>query len=153
MHPRPAPPPSRLNKTSKYTLVACLSVACLSVRLSPTPATCLPAFLPPIFLVPACSSLGLLPLPLSPAQNFKIYTCRLSICLSSCRLTACGLPARLPAAYLLGTCLPAYSSLSLLPPPPLACTKPQMYTCRLSICRLSVCPPPCRLSSPYLFSC
>ena len=35
MHPRPDPPPSRLHKTSKCTLVACLSVACLSVRLSP----------------------------------------------------------------------------------------------------------------------
>ena len=35
MHPRPDPPPSCLHKTSKYTLVACLSFACLSVRLSP----------------------------------------------------------------------------------------------------------------------
>ena len=35
MHPRPDPHPSCLHKTSKYTLVACLSFACLSVRLSP----------------------------------------------------------------------------------------------------------------------
>jgi hypothetical protein len=91
MHPRPDPPPSRLHKTLKFTLVACLSVACLSVRLSPDCRR------------PVCPSVTF---PTNAISRKRNTACLYAACLYV-RMppTGCGLHAHPPAAYLPGACL------------------------------------------------
>jgi hypothetical protein len=118
---------------------AILSICRLSVCLPVAwlPAACLPVFLPYIKLVPYMTGKN----SFFANNSWLSFQSRHVKYLNTSIFSLAAGP----------TCWPSPPARQIISE---QCTHEQnfkIYTCRLSICRLSVCPPPCRLSSPYLF--